>query len=853
MKEGCYWVKLITYDPVTGCSDDEQIPVVVQKPDAGWDLVYGNKMTWLKQESQGANPRPRGARLIGLPCVGEIQGIDFAETKPFCYKRDFAFIPDSAFFSQRPFCDTSAVIHSWFSKNEIKKKLQFKYIFNDTGWKTIGAVVTNTAGCSDTQWYHNYKYIHGIFPGVIIDKKQTCIGGEVKVTPAMPDQVGIKLFTLKYIVEADKNDVIMVRRDTIRFRTVGPDNDTATSTVHQPDWGIDDPAGLDFNYLYDTLKMRIDTPGHVTLKSYGISRFGCIDSSYIEYTVGHYAEMFVPQQFLCLGDTAKFEGYAAYFVPFSKNAAGYDTTQYWRDPIAARQGHTPALPEKMEWDMDGDGDIDATGTNPNYIYAKPGIYTVRLITTDSSGCRQVIEKKSYIKILGVHAQFGIDSPGSVRYCAPHFYQFRDSSYVVDTARNLNIESWTWDFGDGAPPIVIKDPARRDAAHLYIHNGTYTVTLKVKTFDGTGSSQEGCTETYSRTINIIGPRADFKPLNVEGCVPFTVAFLDKSGKTAVHEWKLGDGTQASSKGEDTVYLTYTKPGIFCPQLIVADTIVDFFGRVLYCSDSSPYCQYKIIVHDTSHITVKLTDSVICVDEERLGIIALEDTGYTSWKVEFGDGKSDTFHKPSFTHFYNDTGHFQIRMTGTNGYCPDTGFAKVRVIDVLSDFYLDTMTMDTPFFSFVNTSRGAVKYKWEFDDGSPPLETTEKSRVKHEFLRPGKIKVCLTAYNKKGCNKTVCKELDLVIDLIVYNVFTPGTHDGQNERFIIDIKGETMYDLVIYNRWGEEVFRSKDKNHTWDGTNQRTGVDMPAGTYYYVFHYKHIGGKEKEKHGTVTLLR
>src|SRR5207253_10949522 len=121
------------------------------------------------------------------------------------------------------------------------------------------------------------------------------------------------------------------------------------------------------------------------------------------------------------GDTAKFEGYAAYFVPFSKKSSGYDTTQFWKDPIGRRHGRTPTIPEKMEWDFDGDGITDATGTNPDYIYKKPGVYTVTLTTSDSAGCRQVIRKKSYIKVLGIHAQFGIDSPGVIRYCAPHFY------------------------------------------------------------------------------------------------------------------------------------------------------------------------------------------------------------------------------------------------------------------------------------------------------------------------------------------------------------------------------------------------------------------------------------------------
>jgi gliding motility-associated-like protein len=854
-RAGCYWVKLTAYDPVTRCFNSTQIPVVVEQPNAGWDPSYGNKMTWLEQESLPPNSPPRGMRIIGLPCKDAIQGIDYGETKPYCYKHDYALILDSARQVDPSLCDTNKVIHHWYSKDDINKKLGFKAQYHDTGWITLGVVVSNNRDCSDTVWYHNYKYIQGIFPGVVLDKKQICIGGKVHVTPQLQEQVGIKLFTLVYIVEADKNDIIQVKRDTFHFQVIGAKQDTATSTVHQPDWGIDDPAGLNFNYLRDTLGMVIDTPGHVTLMSYALSRFGCLDSSSVEFTVGHYAEMYTPQTFLCLGDTAKFEGYATYFLPFSVNATGYDTTKYWADPVGVRKGRKPAIPEKMEWDMDGDGITDTTGVNPSYVYKKPGVYTVTLTTTDSSGCRQVIRQKNLMNILGIHAQFGIDSPGSIRYCAPHFYQFRDSSYVVDTAKKANsIESWTWDFGDGTPPIVISDPARRSAGHLYIHNGTFTVTLTVKTFDGTGSDQLGCSEKYSRTIRIIGPNADFTPITpIEGCVPFTVLMRDKSGKTAVHEWKLGDGTQISTKGEDTVYLTYKRPGIFCPQLIVADTIVDFFGRVLYCSDSSQYCKYRIIVHDTSRIALKLTDTVICVNEELLGVQAAPDTGYTSWKVEYGDNKSDTFKKPYFGHTYTDTGHFKIRMTGKNGYCPDTGYAKVHVIDVLSDFYLDSTARDTPYFTFINTSRGAVKYKWEFDDGSPPLEVNDKSPVRHELLKPGKVKICLTAYNKKGCKQTTCKEVEIITDLIIYNVFTPGAKDGRNDHFVIDIKGETKYDLVIYNRWGEQVFESKDKNYTWDGTDQRTGAVLPTGTYYFIFRYRHIGGKDKEAHGTVTLLR
>ena len=48
-------------------------------------------------------------------------------------------------------------------------------------------------------------------------------------------------------------------------------------------------------------------------------------------------------------------------------------------------------------------------------------------------------------------------------------------------------------------------------------------------------------------------------------------------------------------------------------------------------------------------------------------------------------------------------------------------------------------------------------------------------------------------------------------------------------------------MIFNRWGEKVFESTDKNSTWNGQNRNTGSDCPAGTYYYIVKYDLIGAQ------------
>jgi len=65
-----------------------------------------------------------------------------------------------------------------------------------------------------------------------------------------------------------------------------------------------------------------------------------------------------------------------------------------------------------------------------------------------------------------------------------------------------------------------------------------------------------------------------------------------------------------------------------------------------------------------------------------------------------------------------------------------------------------------------------------------------------------------------------------NILIPNVVTPNG-DGVNERFVI--RNLLLYShrqLVVYNRWGSEVYRSDQYNNDWDGMN------VPDGVYFGV---------------------
>ena len=80
----------------------------------------------------------------------------------------------------------------------------------------------------------------------------------------------------------------------------------------------------------------------------------------------------------------------------------------------------------------------------------------------------------------------------------------------------------------------------------------------------------------------------------------------------------------------------------------------------------------------------------------------------------------------------------------------------------------------------------------------------------------------------------------------NIITPNG-DGQNDRFVIIGLAEYDHaDVVIFNRWGNEVYRSRDYKQNWEGQG------VSEGTYYYLITLRKEG-KETIHKGWVVIKR
>ena len=103
--------------------------------------------------------------------------------------------------------------------------------------------------------------------------------------------------------------------------------------------------------------------------------------------------------------------------------------------------------------------------------------------------------------------------------------------------------------------------------------------------------------------------------------------------------------------------------------------------------------------------------------------------------------------------------------------------------------------------------------------------------------------VTVKNACGVESDTLHISKLVVEMKnIPNIITPND-DALNQHFIVGQESNSPNRLVLYNRWGAEVFNSTDYKNDWDGSGLASGV------YFYQLSGECVG----EKRGTITISR
>lgn len=148
---------------------------------------------------------------------------------------------------------------------------------------------------------------------------------------------------------------------------------------------------------------------------------------------------------------------------------------------------------------------------------------------------------------------------------------------------------------------------------------------------------------------------------------------------------------------------------------------------------------------------------------------------------------------------------------------------------------------------NLTSGADECTWYLDG----VETELNDDGSLYFANDTIYSVMLECVNSAGCKNTMEQKVVVGhIQLLFPNTFTPN-EDGINDLFRPVMYGISSIDLSIFNRWGEEIFRTTTIDGEWDG--KVAGREAPDGIYIYSIIARDKNAKIIRERGRIQLMR
>ncbi|MDY6801337.1 MAG: PKD domain-containing protein, partial [Bacteroidota bacterium] len=234
-------------------------------------------------------------------------------------------------------------------------------------------------------------------------------------------------------------------------------------------------------------------------------------------------------------------------------------------------------------------------------------------------------------------------------------------------------------------------------------------------------------------------------------------------------------------------------------------------------------------------------------------------------DFGDG--ETGEGAEITHTYTEPGTYNVKLTATGEGGDDYEYKKIRVYSnpeanfelLPSVTMLDAETLQARV-EFYNQSScndtSGCSYLWDFGDGNTSFATN----VTHHYEKPPddempkEYDIKLVVTNSQGCVDSLIKEKAVKVigegEIAFPNAFTPN-EDGINDVFKPVAKGVVKYELLIYNRWGELIFKTNDLKMGWNG--KVGGKEAKPDVYVWKAEGRFTNGRAFELAGDVTLIR
>ncbi len=293
---------------------------------------------------------------------------------------------------------------------------------------------------------------------------------------------------------------------------------------------------------------------------------------------------------------------------------------------------------------------------------------------------------------------------------------------------------------------------------------------------------------------------------------------------------GTGTWSKSTGPgQAIFVSGTASA-------VTGVTVDAYGTYTFSwTVHNGICADSIMVNVTfvDEITVDAgADSDVCGLEYALGASPAILPGH--WEKIAGPGNvtflpADTVSNATVR--VDDYGSYEFQWMEATDDCSGRDNVVVRfneqpVADAGQDQELDHV-----FSTYLEATAPAYGTgTWEIVKGTGQIQDRNDPGSQVTGLSMGENEFNWTVSNV-GCADVSDNVLITVKDIQTPTVITPN-NDGYNDQLVFSGIREVMdSEIVIYSRWGNELYRNEDYRNDWDGRDHN-GRELPVDTYYYI---------------------
>lgn len=277
-----------------------------------------------------------------------------------------------------------------------------------------------------------------------------------------------------------------------------------------------------------------------------------------------------------------------------------------------------------------------------------------------------------------------------------------------------------------------------------------------------------------------------------------------------------------------------------------------GDTNFQASNLPVGQYNVVVTDANGCTIQ--ESTLLSTNPILADLVKDESLCEGTSILLDAGAAVTYNwstgETEQTIEVSDTGMYFVTITDTNGCeITDTSWVSFRpgfVVDAGLDTSIDYATSTDLEANISIADSGTYSWSPDFFLSCNDCALT--------MATPDTTTLFFVSYtSEQGCvgtDSVLVEVLEEPYVAVMPSAFSPNG-DGQNDVLYLYHSGTKEVYWLIFDRWGEKVFETRDPDQGWDGTYK--GKLLAPGTFVHHFVVKFKNNTSKRASGSTTLLR